>query len=210
MSSLGSYLKKLRISSGYSLHTAAQKSTLSHGYIRDLEIGTNRNNDSPLIPKPDTLRKLANAYNADFNLLMSLAGHTASNELEITEFVEIELQHVLYITVNQDNLIEFHLESEVIHDTKPLFDYLLLETKLEKYNFIRIQSGLFVNLDQIKTVESCSRKLIFYSKQHEHELVITYDQLNKYRRVIMQSIDKNESRSKSIQKATTLIRKVTF
>ncbi|MFB5268157.1 helix-turn-helix domain-containing protein [Paenibacillus enshidis] len=211
MSSLGSYLKKLRISSGYSLHTAAQKSTLSHGYIRDLEIGTNRNNNTPLIPKPDTLRKLAIAYNANFNLLMTLAGHTTSDEtFESIEFIEIDLQLVLYLTVNQDNLIEYHLEAEVIHDTKPLFDYLLLETKLEKYNFIRIQSGLFINLDQIKGVDSSNLKLIFHSEQIEQELTITYNQLNKYKRTIMQSIEKNTRNSAVIQKPTTLIRKVTF
>lgn len=210
MSSLGSYLKKLRVSSGYSLHMAAQKSTLSHGYIRDLEIGTNRNNDTPLTPKPDTLRKLAHAYNVDFNQLMILAGHTLDKTPEEIEFIEVELQHVLYLIVNQDNLIEYHLEEEVIHDTKPLFDYLLLEAKLEKHNFIRIESGLFVNLDQIKEIDSCNRKLLFHSKNIIKELTITYNQLNKNGRKIMQSIEKNARSSAPIIKPTTLIRKVTF
>lgn len=205
MNTLGTYLEKLRISYGYSLHAAARKCGLSHGYIRDVEKGVNRNNCSQLIPKPNTLKKFAQAYNADFNVLMHLAGYSVETVKDEFEFVEIELSSINYIRVNAYNEIEYHLDSEAHLEKKPLYDYLLLETKLEKIDFLRIESGLFVNLRQIKDLRFPERKIQFVNKC----ITLTWIQFTKHNKILKRALEKNSSTNASAPiKSSTLIRKV--
>lgn len=206
MNTLGTYLEKLRISYGYSLHAAARKCDLSHGYIRDVEKGVNRNNCSPLIPKPITLKKFAQAYNADFNVLMHLAGYSSDPVKDEFEFVEIELDLINYIRVNTYNEIEYHLDSEAHLEKKPLYDYLLLETKLEKFDFLRIESGLFVNLRQIKDLRFPERKIQFDNKC----LTLTWVQYTKHNKILKRALEKNSStEGQDPINTSTLIRKLT-
>lgn len=57
---LGRFLEDLR--GKMSLRDAAEKSGLSHTYIRDLELGINRKTKAPIRPSADTLKQLATAY----------------------------------------------------------------------------------------------------------------------------------------------------
>lgn len=76
---LGNYLKKLR--GKKSLREVANKTNgeLSHSYISDLEKGVSRRGNI-IKPSPDTLKILAEVYNADFNYLMNLAGYETEGE----------------------------------------------------------------------------------------------------------------------------------
>ncbi|OPH56193.1 hypothetical protein BC351_28920 [Paenibacillus ferrarius] len=76
--SLGQYLRSLR--GKMSLREAGKRSNLSFTYIRDLELGINRSNNSPLHPSPETLKKLSEAYECSFDDIMNQAGLTISNE----------------------------------------------------------------------------------------------------------------------------------
>lgn len=69
----GLFLETLR--GKLSLREAAEKSGLSHAYIRDLELGKNRKTKSPINPTPETIRRLAEAYNYDYEELMQKAGY---------------------------------------------------------------------------------------------------------------------------------------
>lgn len=77
---LGSMLEKLR--GKLSLREAAEKSGLSHTYIRDIERGYNRATKTPINPSPDTLEKLAKAYNTSYRELMEKAGYLDSSVRE--------------------------------------------------------------------------------------------------------------------------------
>jgi len=70
---LGLFLEKLR--GKMSLRLAAEKSGLSHTYIRDLELGVNRSTKAPIKPTPETLKRLSEAYNFQYEELMKKAGY---------------------------------------------------------------------------------------------------------------------------------------
>lgn len=75
---LGHFLEELR--GKMSLREAAEKSGLSHTYIRDLELGVNRKTKAPIRPSADTLRQLAMAYNHPAIHLLKKAGYIDSDE----------------------------------------------------------------------------------------------------------------------------------
>lgn len=84
---LGNLLYELR--GRMSLREAAERSGLSHAYIRDIELTKNRANGGPIIPSPDTLHRLAVLYHASYDQLMELAGHRpVSSEDEILLLID--------------------------------------------------------------------------------------------------------------------------
>lgn len=68
----GKFLEGLR--GKIPLRDVAKKSGLSHTYIRDLELGVNRKTKAPIQPSHDTLKRLSQAYDFDFEELLRLAG----------------------------------------------------------------------------------------------------------------------------------------
>lgn len=86
---LGVFLEKLR--GKMSLRIAAEKSGLSHAYIRDLELGVNRATKTVIRPTPETLQKLATAYNYPYEDLMRLAGYMDANDEEVNDDDTIKL-----------------------------------------------------------------------------------------------------------------------
>jgi transcriptional regulator with XRE-family HTH domain len=72
----GEFLEGLR--GRMSLRKAAEKSGLSHTYIRDLELGVNRATKTPIRPTPETLEKLSKAYDYKYEELMKKAGYLES------------------------------------------------------------------------------------------------------------------------------------
>lgn len=91
---LSEHLEMLR--GNISLREAATRSGLSHAYIRDLELGHNRGTRDKIIPSPDTLKKLAQAYGGSYAYLMTLAGHVEPGQLEILELLETLSSEQLY------------------------------------------------------------------------------------------------------------------
>lgn len=56
-----------------SLREVAEKTGLSHTYIRDLELGHNRSTKKKLLPSEETLKKLADYYEQPYDYLYKLA-----------------------------------------------------------------------------------------------------------------------------------------
>lgn len=81
MEKIGQFLNKLRLNEKMNLREAAEKSGLSHSYIRYLEIGGRPGSDTPINATPETLKKLAKAYNYPYIDLLEKAGYID----EITE-----------------------------------------------------------------------------------------------------------------------------
>lgn len=70
---INEFLRKLR--GKMSLRVAAQKSGLSHTYISALENNKRPGSNTPIKPTPETLKRLADAYNYDYDELMRIAGY---------------------------------------------------------------------------------------------------------------------------------------
>lgn len=75
MSDVHKFLKELRKKRGLSLREAAERSGLSHSYISSLETGTHPGTKAPISPSPESLKRLASAYNFEYEQLMILAGY---------------------------------------------------------------------------------------------------------------------------------------
>ncbi|MFJ6210554.1 helix-turn-helix domain-containing protein [Lysinibacillus sp. NPDC092081] len=70
---LGDLLIKLR--GNHSLREIGELTGLSHTYISDVEKGYRRGSKKQLKPSPDTLKRLASAYNYPYEELMKIAGY---------------------------------------------------------------------------------------------------------------------------------------
>jgi transcriptional regulator with XRE-family HTH domain len=105
---LGKFLEELR--GKMSLRAAAEKSGLSHTYIRDLENGINRSTKAPIKPTPETLKRLADAYNYPYEDLMIKAGYINKydklilNVVEDVDVQEMEDSRNLSIIFSRDKL----------------------------------------------------------------------------------------------------------
>jgi len=66
---LGDFLKQVRSERGYSLKEAKNKTKISEAYLWQLENGRRE------IPRPDTLKKLADGYDVPEETLLSYAGY---------------------------------------------------------------------------------------------------------------------------------------
>ena len=59
---------------------AAERSGLSHSYIRYLEMGKRPGSNTPINPTPETLESLSKAYNYPYKDLMIKAGYIKEEE----------------------------------------------------------------------------------------------------------------------------------
>jgi transcriptional regulator with XRE-family HTH domain len=95
MSNIGDFLRQLRGKMPY--REAAEKSGLSHSYIRYLEMGRRPGSNTPINPTPETLKSLSKAYNYSYDALMKLAGYIdgegklKDSEDEFIEGIDLEL-----------------------------------------------------------------------------------------------------------------------
>ncbi|MGV2967291.1 LytTR family transcriptional regulator DNA-binding domain-containing protein [Paenibacillus sp. AGC30] len=190
---IGKYLEYLRLSCGYSLREAAKRTSLSHGYIRDVELGDNNTIGNAIIPRPQTLQKFASAYTASFNELMQIAGHVSSiDKLATFEFIELNFENVLYLEVGTDNRIIYHQEkSRVLTERLSLHDFIKFEEQLENNEFLRVQSGLYANLKKIKVFDKKSLKLYFNEQKDGHFVSISWIRASKLNKTILNAINKN-------------------
>lgn len=83
MNELGSLLKELR--GEKSLREVSKKSGISHNYLSLLEKGIDPRTKAPIKPSPETLKKLAEAYNYSYEELLKVAGYLEDNPTETTE-----------------------------------------------------------------------------------------------------------------------------
>ncbi|MFD1423398.1 helix-turn-helix domain-containing protein [Laceyella tengchongensis] len=73
MNELGELLKELR--GKQSLRDIAEKTGLSHTYIRDVENGVRRASNTPIKPSPTALKKFSQVYDYPYEELMKKAGY---------------------------------------------------------------------------------------------------------------------------------------
>lgn len=158
---IGGYLEKLRHSCGYSLRLAAKKTSLSHGYIRDVELGRKNFTNFEIIPKPDTLKKFAVGYRASFSELMRIAGHIVTKPTNEFEFIELDFNKVLYIRIDINDTVTYHSSTQTFFESKSLFEFSLFEHSLEKNGYLRIKSGWYVNLKMVKRYDEFTGELSF-------------------------------------------------
>lgn len=189
---IGEYLEKLRISCGYSLRLAAKKTTLSHGYIRDVEVGGRGSNGTELIPKPGTLKNFANGYNASFNELMRLAGYIeAEPEIEF-EFVDIDFSKILFIEINIHNKVIYHNQESYHAEVKSLFDFVLFENLIEAHGFLRISGGKYINLSLIKSFNSKTGNIYFNFEYEGKYVSLPQAKVEKFKRTLNYYLSENK------------------
>lgn len=88
MSAIGEFLKKIR--GDMPLREAAKRSGLSHSYISSVENDKHPTTKAPVKPSPDSLKRLAKAYNHSYEELMKIAGYYEGNEITSEDISELD------------------------------------------------------------------------------------------------------------------------
>lgn len=184
----GKFLETLRGKA--SLRKAANKSGLSHAYIRDLELGRNRTTNDIIKPSPETLRKLAHAYQYPYTDLLKKAGYleeasiwASSSEIQIDQvwYVEFGIQTVLYVSA--EGMKEERVESLVAFTS-------FIETLIE-HHFVKLDNHLFVNLKKIKKYAPSEGKLYFDIYENAPCIVAAAIPQKKYHQTILDYVAAN-------------------
>jgi transcriptional regulator with XRE-family HTH domain len=98
---LGKFLRELR--GKMSLRDVAERCGLSHTYISDVEKGINRTTKAPLKASPDTLKRLAEAYQYSYGELMVKAGYWPENYNQVSAFSQEEMVDLDVILEKAEN-----------------------------------------------------------------------------------------------------------
>lgn len=114
MEDIGKFLKKLR--GKMTFREAAEKSGLSHSYIRYLELGKRPGTNTPINPTPESLRGLAKAYGYSYTELMRLAGYNDEDEEVHKEESKLERdkKEIMNFIRNSNDPKEIELTLEVV------------------------------------------------------------------------------------------------
>lgn len=71
---LGAKLRELRLARGLTLRDAGNRLGVSHGRIREFEVGVDHRTGKPVVPSPSLLVKMADVYGFPEDALLALAG----------------------------------------------------------------------------------------------------------------------------------------
>ncbi len=107
MSELGELLKELR--GKRSLREIAEITELSHTYISDIEKGYRRGTKKAINPSPETLKRLAEAYNYSYEKLMKAAGYLET-EMPFDRVAEAETTYNAQLTEKDESDIAIRME----------------------------------------------------------------------------------------------------
>jgi transcriptional regulator with XRE-family HTH domain len=187
----GKFLETLR--GKMSLREAANKSGLSHAYIRDLELERNRSTNDKIKPSPVTLKKLSDAYNFSYTELMVKAGYLENTETEITP--DIQLPGVLFIEIGAKEISYHTAQDKVTRNNSSLIDFSEFLDKLEELSFKKMDTGLFVNLNQIKRYNEKEGKLYFDEQDKGKHVIISALRQKKYHELILKSVARHSGTS---------------
>lgn len=88
MTVLGDLLRGLR--GKRSLREISKRSGVSHNYLNIVEKGVDPRSGTPVEPSPETLKKLANAYDYDYEKLMIAAGYLSNDTAAETKVNNIK------------------------------------------------------------------------------------------------------------------------
>ncbi|MBA2943911.1 helix-turn-helix transcriptional regulator [Paenibacillus sp. CGMCC 1.16610] len=189
----GKFLESLR--GKMSLREAANKSGLSHAYIRDLELERNRSTNEKINPSPVTLKKLSDAYNIPYTDLMEKAGYL-ENESEQASSKEalqepVSMNDTLFIEVSSKEMI-YHTRFERISQAvNSLLDFSLFLDKLEEMGFKKMDTDLFVNMNHVQKYIEKEGKLYFDTLGISKFVVIAAIRQKKYHDLIIRSVARN-------------------
>lgn len=86
---------------------AAERSGISHSYIRYLETGKRPGTNTPIKPSPDMLKGLSKAYNHPYKDLMILAGY--QDEVNVMEENEDEFIQDIEIHSPEDMFTKYNI-----------------------------------------------------------------------------------------------------
>lgn len=86
MSELNRLLRELR--GKESLRDVSKRVGLSHSYLSILEKGIDPRSKAPINPSPDTLKRLAEAYNYPYEKLMKVAGYIDEDHYDNSSVVK--------------------------------------------------------------------------------------------------------------------------
>lgn len=137
MTEAGDFLKSLREEKKLSLREAAKKSGLSHSYINSLELGRHPKTKVPINPSPESLKRLSDAYNYPYPILMKVAGYIRDTEPLIEEEME---KHELLELIKKYKIID--LSDNKLLDISMFYGDMEL-TMEEKKEFMAIYRGIF-------------------------------------------------------------------
>lgn len=125
---LGKYLRSLR--GNESLRSVSERSgnKLSHSYISDIEKGLSRRGNE-VKPSPETLKTLADVYNADYHYLMELAGYLKPSHTKENAAAPIDKNDAKqpYYTLNKKE------EKDIAKKVENIIEGLNTDTSLNFY-----------------------------------------------------------------------------
>lgn len=193
MDNFGKFLEGLR--GRMSLREAAQKSGLSHAYIRDLELEKNRSTNDKIKPSPETLKKLSEAYNYSYTELMRKAGYLREQLSDRHPVVDIDLHHVMYIEVSAKEIIYNAQDVKVIKSIESLVDFTEFLENLDRHGFKKLDNDLFVNLHQVRRYVEREGKLYFDEEAKGKYVTISALRQKRYHDFIIRSVARNNGTS---------------
>jgi transcriptional regulator with XRE-family HTH domain len=193
MENFGKFLESLR--GRMSLREAAQKSGLSHAYIRDLELEKNRSTNDKIKPSPETLKKLSEAYNYSYTELMRKAGYLREQLSDRHPVVDIDLHHVLYIEVSAKEITYNAHDVKVIKSIDSLVDFTEFLENLDRHGFKKLDNDLFVNLHQVRRYVEREGKLYFDEEAKGKYVTISAIRQKRYHDLIIRSVARNNGTS---------------
>ncbi|WP_440118378.1 helix-turn-helix domain-containing protein [Paenibacillus sp. QZ-Y1] len=123
---LGDLLKNSRLQREWSLRTAGEESGVSHTHIGKLEKG--------VVPKPapEQLKKLANAYDLSYNMLMLMAGY--KEEVQVPEQFIDDMYSVINDVEEYDNFVgdDYYNSLEKISIDEPNQEILMFSEERQE------------------------------------------------------------------------------
>jgi transcriptional regulator with XRE-family HTH domain len=195
--SFGKFLESLR--GRMSLREAAQKSGLSHAYIRDLELEKNRSTNDKIKPSPDTLKKLSEAYNYSYTELMRKAGYLRETSTDHHPVVDIDLHHILYIEISAKEITYHAHDVKVIKSIESLVDFTEFLENLDRHGFKKLDNDLFVNLHQVRKYAEKEGRLFFDPEGRGLYVTISAIRQKRFHELILRSVARNNNASLEYQ-----------
>jgi transcriptional regulator with XRE-family HTH domain len=164
-SGFGAFLESLR--GNLSLRAAAKLSGLSHAYIRDLELERNRSTNDKIIPSPETLRRLAKAYDYPYLELYKKAGFIeAVEENVMTDITKVSFETLWYVKIERDHIlccIEGCKHKITLND---YFEFANFLESLKVNQFIRIDANLYASFKHIRYYEEKTGRIYFSDQMY--------------------------------------------
>lgn len=193
MDNFGKFLEGLR--GRMSLREAAQKSGLSHAYIRDLELEKNRSTNDKIKPSPETLKKLSDAYNYSYTELMRKAGYLRESLSDRHPVVDIDLHHIFYIEISVKEITYHAQDVKVIKSIESLVDFTEFLENLDRHGFKKLDNDLFVNLHQVRRYAEREGRLYFDIEGRGSYVTISAIRQKRFHDLILRSVARNTNTS---------------